>query len=85
MNFKSDESFQAFVQSLQLSQLSVSEASTKLASKGFVCGPSVRSQTASQVTCIKGLTGQQQSVELSPSPNDPSKSTVVASLLFVQA
>ena len=84
-NFKTDESFQVFVNDLGLSRLSVAEASGKLASNGFVCKHYER-EPAGEVFCVRGTrSGQQQAVRLSPDPSDSSHSLVVATLTMVLA
>jgi len=83
-NFKTGESFQAYVNGLDLSQLSVAEASSKLASKGFEC-KHYEHDPPGEVACIRGIAGQQQAVRLSPSPGDSNRCVVIATLTFIAA
>ena len=84
-NFKTDESFQLFVDALGVSRLSVSEASGKLASNGFEC-KHYEHEPAGEVFCVRSTrSGQQQAVRLSPDPSDSNHSLVVATLAMVLA
>jgi len=83
-SFKTDESFQVFVNDLGLSQLSVAEASGKLASNGFVC-KHYESEPAGEIFCLRGVRSQQQAVRLSPDPSNSNHSLVVATLTIVLA
>jgi len=83
--FKTDESFQVFVNDLGLAQLSVSEASSKLTSNGFACKHYER-EPAGEIFCVRGTrSGQQQAVRLSPDPSHANHSLVVATLAMVLA
>jgi uncharacterized lipoprotein len=84
-SFRSDIQFRGYVDSLQLSRLSVAAASSKLSSKGFNCQAPRRPLPQGSVECNKGIGSQIQTVELSPDQNDANRSVVAAYLTFVLA
>ena len=84
--FKDDTAFQAYVDGLHLSDMSVRSAADKLSAERFNCAASTLPRSPSgSIDCIKGIGSQSLMVQLIPITDSSNRCRVVASRTIVVA
>ena len=84
--FKDGAAFQAYVDSLHLSDMSIRSAADKLSAEHFNCAASTLPRSPSgSIDCIKGIGSQSLMVQLMPIADSSDRCRVVASRTLVFA